>query len=60
MVVLGQDTSDDVLVDIKTEQLCYLLRDLWAAIPWISTFHFNNSQDEFLGWSLGTRLAFFA
>ncbi len=52
-VMLGQNSTDDVLVDLDAEGFGDLLRNPWAAKPRISSLHLDNGLDNGLGWSLG-------
>ena len=38
----------------------YLLRDPWAAKPWIALFHFDDRLDEFGRWAFGVGFSFTA
>ena len=57
--LFGEDTPDHIFIDIDPECLVDLLRDPWTSVPWISALHFNDGMDEFYGWTLWTRFAFF-
>ena len=48
LVVLGQDPTDDVLVDLETECLVDLLRDSGTTKARIATLHLDDGIDEFL------------
>ncbi len=56
-IMLGEDTSHNVLVDIDAKSPCDLLCDPGAAKPGIPAFHLQNELDKLKGWSLGARLS---
>jgi len=52
--MLRQDATDYILVDLDTERMRNLLGDLSATEAWITSFHFNDSGNQFLRRSFGT------
>jgi hypothetical protein len=52
--MLLEDPSNDVLVGLYPEGVCYLLGYLQAAELWILPFHRHDGSDEFLRGSLGS------
>ena len=52
-----QNPPNDVLVNLDAEGFSQLLGNPGAAKPRIALLEFNDSSDQFRGWSLGTRLA---
>ena len=53
LVVHGQDSTNDVLVDLETECLVDLLRDPGTTKARIATLHLDDGIDEFLGRPFG-------
>lgn len=43
----GEDAPHHIFIDIGSKRFIYLLRDPWAAKPWIALFHFDDRLDEF-------------
>ena len=50
-VMLGQNTPDDIFVDLDAEGSGNLLSNSWTAKPRISSLHLHNALDNCLGWS---------
>ena len=56
----GEDTSNDILINVYSECFSDLLSDSAAAKAGIALLEFNDSLDEFPRWTLGTWLSFSA
>ena len=57
-VVKSQNATDDVSIDLQTEGLGQLLRNLGTAKTGIAPFEFADGLDEFRGWPFGPWLTF--
>jgi hypothetical protein len=53
--MIGQDPADDVLIDLNPEGESDLLGDARTSPGWIPPFHFQDSIDELLGRTFGSR-----
>ncbi len=56
----GEDAPHHIFVDIGSKCFIDLLRDPWAAKPWIALFHFDDRLDEFGRWAFGAGFSFTA
>jgi hypothetical protein len=59
-VMHGEDAPHHIFIDIGSKRFIYLLRDPWAAKPWIALFHFDDCLDEFGRWAFGSGFSFTA
>ena len=56
----GEDAPQLIFIDIGSKRFIDLLRDPWAAKPWIALFHFDDCLDEFGRWAFGSGFSFTA
>jgi hypothetical protein len=49
--VLGNDTANDIFVDVHTERCGDNLSDSWAAKQRVAPFQLDDDLDEFRGWA---------
>ena len=56
-IVLGDDTSHDIFVDVDSKSPCNLLCNTETSEPGIPAFYLQNQLDEIGAWSLGTGFA---
>jgi len=53
-VVLDENASDDIFIDLDSESSRYLLGNLAAAEAGVSLLHFDNRANEFSGRTFGS------
>ena len=59
-VMHGEDAPHHIFIDIGSKHFIYLLRDPWAAKPWIALFHFGDRLDDLRRWPFGAGFSFTA
>jgi len=57
VVILGEDTPNDVSVNLNAEGLGDDSRDTGIAKSWIPAFEFDDGVDELLRWAFGSGFA---
>jgi hypothetical protein len=53
--VLGEHASDHVFIDVGAERFVDLLRNSWAPEAGITSFQFNNDQNQIIRRAFRTR-----
>ncbi len=56
----GENTPHYIFIEVGFKRFVDLLRDPWAAKPWIALFHFDDRLDEFGRWAFGPGFSFAA
>jgi hypothetical protein len=51
LVVGGENSAYNILVDVQIKGQVNLLSDAWTAEPWIALLHLDDGINDFSGWS---------